>query len=203
MSRVPTVPKKELQKRERRWHTQKHYLYRHQKYLEKILREKRIGNFITRNGTQENENRYEEPMARPNTDDEHHHLMENVSSGLIVCDPGSQVSAQVQALLYPQPSDILASLLTPTRVSFLVDAPAPSTLMTTFWSQKVRKSTVGTEECLKNSISRAGIPSLASITNFLGAPKGFLYIHALLFSCPPFSNRWHNSFSALSKKKKK
>lgn len=51
-------------------------------------------------------------MGRPNTDDEYYHLIETISSGLIVRGPGSQVSAQVQALLYPQPSDILASLLT-------------------------------------------------------------------------------------------
>lgn len=38
---------------------------------------------------------YEEPMVRPNTDDEHHHVMETVSSGLTVSGPGSQVSAQV------------------------------------------------------------------------------------------------------------
>lgn len=63
-------------------------------------------------------------MARPNTDDEHHHLMEIVSSGLIVSGPGNQVSAQVQALLCSQPSDILASLLTPTRgLSWLMLLP--------------------------------------------------------------------------------
>lgn len=173
--------------------------------------DRKLGNFVTRNGTQENKNRYEDPRVSPNTKiwwisplGRNYYFIV-----LIVSGPGSQVSMRLT-------NCFILSLLTYSSASFLtgtkrvlIDAPGLESHNNRHF-RRVRKRIVGIEECLINSISQAGILSLAYITDFLRYPKVFLCIHIFYpSSCPTlhsqtFNNRWHRVIlCSLLKKKNK
>ena len=128
-----------------------------------------------------------------------------LSQGLTVTGPRSKVSAEAQALPYPEPSDILTA---PTHCGVL------SLLTLLPWAlshrhfREVRKRTVRIEG-LRNSTPQAKILSLAYKTDSLGFPKGLLCIHRSnpssvlpsIHTCSIIDNV--GSFSAVSSLKKR
>lgn len=88
--------------KERGQHTKKHWIFRHQKNQEEVhLGDRELKNFMARNSTQGNGNRYEGPMVSlKQRYDQSYHLVESAISG-VKSGPRSKVSAEPQALLCP------------------------------------------------------------------------------------------------------
>lgn len=164
---------------------------------------------MAKNATHNNDNGDEGPRASLNTKRRwiSSHGRNCSLRRLTVSGPKSKVSAEAQALPYPEPCNILPPLhCTHTHImrSFPCWCSCPGHCHDSRYFRGDRKRTEG----LKKAWGLLP-PSLACITASLGSPKGGLYIHrsypsSVLPSIHTCSVR-HNigSFSAVSLKKKK